>query len=197
MVDIPESTRIGEVVEATSTAFVAQCYQLYGAPPLGSLVRTGDPAIRGVVYRVVTEPLDATRPVLARGESAVTEDEVFRANPQLERLLTSRFEVLILGHRARGNDLTVLPPLPPRVHAFVYVCSPEETVRLAESRGWLGTLLSSNVPAADQVAAACLRAAAVSAPEPERFLLQACREIAGELAGDWPRVNAILRMVRE
>ena len=134
MVDTPELARIGEVVEATSTSFVAQCYQLYGAPPLGSLVRTGDPAIQGVVYRVVTEPLDASRPVLARGESAVTEDEVFRANPQLERLLTSRFEVLILGHHARGVDFPVLPPLPPRVHAFVYACSPEETVRLAETQ---------------------------------------------------------------
>ena len=197
MVDRPGSERIGEVVEAPSTTFVAQCYQLNGAPPLGSLVRTGDPAIQGVVYRVVTEPLDASRPVLARGESAVTEEEVFRANPQLERLLTSRFEVLILGHHARGVDFPVLPPLPPRVHAFVYACSLEETVRLAESPGWLRTLLSSNIPAADQVAAACLRGAAVSAPEPEKFLLQACREIAGELAGDWPRVNAILRMVKE
>ena len=131
MADRPESVRIGEVVEATPTTFVAQCYQLYGAPPLGSLARTGDPAIQGVVYHVVTEPLDANRPVLARGESAVTEDEVFRANPQLERLLTSRFEVLILGHRARGVDFPVLPPLPPRVHAFVYACSAEETVRLA------------------------------------------------------------------
>ena len=74
MVDRPGSERIGEVVEAPSTTFVAQCYQLNGAPPLGSLVRTGDPAIQGVVYRVVTEPLDASRPVLARGESAVTED---------------------------------------------------------------------------------------------------------------------------
>ena len=109
MVDTPKPARIGEVVEATSTSFVAQCYQLYGAPQLGSLVRTGDPAIQGVVYRVVTEPLDASRPVLARGESAVTEDEVFRANPQLERLLTSRFEVLIPGHHARGVDFPVLP----------------------------------------------------------------------------------------
>ena len=99
------------------------------------LFRTGDPAIQGVVYRVVTELLDAGRPVLARGESAATEDQVFRANPQLERLLTSRFEVLILGHHARGVDLPVLPPLPPWVHAFVYACSPEETVRLAESPG--------------------------------------------------------------
>ena len=111
--------------------------------------------------------------------------------------MTSRFEVLILGHHARGVDFPVLPPLPHRVHAFVYACSPEETVRLAETPGWLRTLLSSNVPAADQVAAACLRGAAVSAPDPEKFLLHACREIAGELSGDWPRVNAILRMVRE
>ena len=42
------SRRVGEVVEAASTSFVAQCYELYGAPLLGSFVRTTTPAIYGV-----------------------------------------------------------------------------------------------------------------------------------------------------
>ena len=36
------SDRVGEVIEASTTEFVAQCYELYQSPPLGSLVKTGD-----------------------------------------------------------------------------------------------------------------------------------------------------------
>ena len=189
--------RIGEVVEATSTSFVAQCYTLYNAPPLGSLVRAGDPPLHGVVYRVTTEPLDATRPVLARGQAAASEEEVFRDNPQLERLLTSRFEVLILGHHVQGVDLPVLPPQPPRVHAFVFTSDAEDVARFAGGAGWLRTLLSSSIPAADQVVAACLRGAASAVPDGDGLLLNSCKELAGELAADLPRLNAILRMVRQ
>ena len=191
-----ESRRVGEVVEANSTSFTAQCYRLYDAPPLGSFVRAGDPAIHGVVYRVTTEPLDATRPVLARGETAATEEEIFRNNPQLERLLTSRFEVVIVGHQDQGADVPVLPPLPPRVHAFVHTCSPEEVMRLAGHTGWIGLLLSSGIPVADQVVGACLRQSAGVHDDGPAFLLRVCKDLAGELAGDLPRLNAILRTVR-
>ena len=47
--------RVGEVVESTSTSFVAQRYQLDGAPALGGLVRTDSPAIYAVVWRVTPE----------------------------------------------------------------------------------------------------------------------------------------------
>ena len=191
-----ESRRVGEVVEANSMSFTAQCYRLYDSPPLGSFVRAGDPAVHGVVYRVTTEPLDATRPVLARGESAETEEEIFRQNPQLERLLTSRFEVVIAGHEYQGAQIPVLPPLPPRVHAFVHTCSPEEVIRLAAGSGWIRLLLSSGIPVADQVVGACLREAAASFDDAQGFLLKACKDLAGELAGDLPRLNAILRTVR-
>ena len=65
--------RLGEVVVSSSTSFVAQCYRLEGGPALGALVRTDLPEIYGVVGAVTTEPLDSSRPVLARGEAAVSE----------------------------------------------------------------------------------------------------------------------------
>ena len=85
-------------MESTSTSFVAQCYRLESAPALGGLVRTDSPDIYGVVGGVTTEPLDSARPVLARGEDADTEEDVLRYNPQLARLLTSRFQRFIAGH---------------------------------------------------------------------------------------------------
>ena len=185
------SRRVGEVVEANSVSFVAQCYQLYDAPPLGSLVRTGE--VYGVVCKVVTEPLDSTRPVLARGEGAATEEEVFRDNPQLNRLLTSRFEALIAGHDQDGVHRQFLPPLPPRVHSFVYPCTPQEVASFTSRLDLLRLLINSGYPMADEVAGACLREAAPAHPDPDAFLLRAGKALAAELAGDLPRLNAVLR----
>ena len=114
--DAPLPRRLGEVVEANSTSFVAQSYQLYDTPSLGCLVRTGSTDIYAVVYRIATEPLDPSRPVLARGEAAATEEEVFQENPQLNRLLTSRFEALVTGHENGGE---VRPTCHPNLPGFI------------------------------------------------------------------------------
>lgn len=189
------SRRIGEVVAAASTSFVAQCYKLYAAPPLGSFVRTGSPTIYGVVYQVTTEPLDSSRPVLARGEDAETEDEVFRNNPQLSRLFTTRFEALIAGYSEDDACKQYLPPLPPPVHSFAYACSPDEVTQFTSSLDFLSLLLNSGLPVADELTGACLRGAASAQADGLTFLSRASRALAGQLAGDVPRLSAILRRV--
>ena len=187
--------RVGEVVESTSTSFVAQCYQLEGAPALGGLVRTDSPDIYGVVGRVTTEPLDSARPVLARGEDAGSEEDVIRDNPQLARLLTSRFEVFIAGHVEEGVTRQYLPPRPPRVHSFVYSCSPEEVSQFTGRLDLLRLLLNSGAPHADEIVGACIRQAAPSHGQPAEFLANACKSLAVELSGDVARLNSILRRV--
>ena len=187
--------RVGEVVESTSTSFLAQCYQLEGAPALGGLVRTDTPDIYGVVGRVTTEPLDSARPVLARGHDADSEEDVVRDNPQLARLLTSRFEVFIAGHVEDGVTRQYLPPRPPRVHSFVYACSPEEVAEFTARLELLRLLLNSGAAHADEIVGACIRQAAPSHGQPAEFLAHACRTLAVELSSDVPRLNAILRRV--
>jgi len=187
--------RVGEVVESTSTSFVAQCYQREGAPALGGLVRTDSPDIYGVVGRVTTEPLDSARPVLARGEDADSEEDVIRDNPQLARLLTSRFEVYIAGHVEDAVIRQYLPPRPPRVHSFVYSCSPEEVSRFTVRLDLLRLLLNSGAPHADEIVGACIRQAAPSHEQPTEFLAHACRSLAVELSADVARLNSILRRV--
>ena len=194
-VDGLRSRRIGEVVAAASTSFVSQCYKLYVAPPLGSLVRTDSPTVYGVVCRVSTEPLDTSRPVLARGESAVTEEDVFRNNPQLARLYTTRFEALIAGHSIEGECKQFLPPLPPAVHAFAYTCSPDEVAQFTSRLDFLSLVLNCGLPVADEVAGACLRAAASAQPDGPAFLARASKAMAAQLAHDVPRLSAILRKV--
>ena len=190
--------RVGEVTEGDSAVFAAQCYGLYGSPPLGALVRAGEPAIYGVTLRVWTEPLDPSRPVLARGQAAESVEEVYRENPQLERLLTTRLEALIVGYEEDGVMRPWLPPWPPRIHCFVYGCGPEEGARFMERLDFLRLLLNSGSPLAEEVTAACLRRAAGmagTAADRDGFLRRAGRALAAELAGDAARLSAIMRRV--
>tara|TARA_B100001964_G_scaffold154315_1_gene169692 strand:+ start:1250 stop:1864 length:615 start_codon:yes stop_codon:yes gene_type:complete len=187
--------RVGEVVESTSTSFVAQCYQLEGAPALGGLVRTDSPDIYGVVGTVTTEPLDSARPVLARGEDAYSEEDVIRDNPQLARLLTSRFEVFIAGHVESGVTHQYLPPRPPRVHSFVYSCNSDEVAEFTRNLDLLRLLLNSGASHSDEIVGACIRQAAACHDQPGFFLSQACRTLAVELSADVSRLNSILRRV--
>jgi len=193
--DTPASQRVGEVVQASSTTFATQCYQLYHSPPLGALVRAGSPGVYGVVYLVSTQPLEPSRPVLARGEGAATEEEVYQNNPQIARLLTSRFEALVVGHQSNGGSLQFLPPLPPRVHSFVYPCPPAEVVEFTSRLDFLTLVVSSGLAGADEVVGACLRQVAAAHPDRRGFLLRAGRALATELAGDVARLNTILRRV--
>ena len=125
----PESgeLRLGEVVEASTTQIIAQCYDLYTAPPLGSLVSCGmsDAAggdgdmIYGIVCEVSTRSIDPGRRPIARGRDEDDEDAVYEANPQLSRLLSTEFNAMVVGHRRDGSLYRWLAPLPPRIHSFV------------------------------------------------------------------------------
>lgn len=187
--------RVGEVISANSNSFVAQSYQLYCAPAIGQFVRAGSPAIYGVVCQVRTEPLDPSRPVLARGEYAATEEEIYRDNPQISRLLTSRFETLIVGHQAEELFYQHLPPLPPRVHSFVHTCSPDEVSVFAENLDFLHLLIRAGAAASDEVIGACVIAASAASPDRQAVMVRAGRVLATELSGDLPRINAILRRI--
>ena len=193
MNDTSASPRLAEVIEAGSSSFRAQCYRLYEAPALGSLVAAGAPAVYGVVCRVSTEPLDPSRPVLARGESAQTEEQVYQENPQIARLLTSRFEALILGHQAESGISHHLPPLPPRVHSFVRECSPDEITDFSRGLDFIHLLVKAGPAASEEVIRACISRLIEAHTGVPDFRVQVGKALAKELAGDVPQLTAILR----
>ena len=189
----PTLQRVGEVVEATSQRFTVQCYRLYESPPLGSLVRTGDPTIYAVVSDVSTEALDPGRPVIARGEREASEEDLYRNNPQLERLLCTRFTGLTVGYRHDGGAVAGLPPLPPRIHSFIYLCPGDEVEALTGSLDFVHLLLNGAAPSSDEVIVACLRLASKQAVDGQGFLVRAGQALAMEMPDQLPRLNAILR----
>ena len=187
------SNRIGEVIRADSGTISAQCYELYGSPPLGSLLRVGSPPAYAVVQSIRTEPLDPGRPVLARGRLAGSIEDVYSDNPQLERLLTTRFEALLVGHHSDGPCLQLLPPTPPPIHSFVYTCSPEQVAEFTENLDFLRFLTAAGPPLADEVVVACLRSVAACRSGDSDFITRAGRALSSEMTGDAARLNSILR----
>ena len=188
--------RVGEVTAADSQSVTGQCYDLYGAPALGALVRVGEPGVFAVVQGIRTEPLDPSRPVLARGSSADTVEEIYSSNPQLEKLLTTRFDALTVGHERGGQYLQLLPPAPPRIHSFIEACPPEMVAKFCDDLDFLRFLVTASPPLGDEVAVACLRQAADCRTDREEFVMRAGRSLGQEMPGESVRLSAILRRVR-
>ena len=190
------NSRVGEVVEASTTGFTTQCHELYEAPTLGSLVRSGgDESIYGIVFEVSTGSLDPTRHPIARGRDEETEEGVYLNNPQLTRLLTTQFTSLIVGHLADGQLRRYLAPLPPKIHSFVYVSDDQELSEFSSSLDFIPILMSAPISAADDVIAAFLRRASQSHSDPESFLIGSGKELALLLAGQLQRLNSVLRRI--
>ncbi len=192
---VETSSRVGEVVESATDRCVVQCYHLYQSPPLGTLVVTRSPTVYGVVSHISTESLYPGRPVVARGEGEETEEDVYRSNPQLGRLLCTRFETRVLGHSEDGTIRHGLPPLPPPVHAFAHQCSYDEVREFTLSLYFLPLLLEGQQARVDEVAVASLLRAAEAHPDRRGFLLAAGKALAALLASDLPRLDALLRRI--
>ena len=116
---VQTNCRIGEVVEASTAEFTAQCYRLYDAPAIGSLVICGEQAqAYGVVCAASTQSIDPGRAAIPRGEYASTEEEVLSSNPQIERLLHTKFRAVIVGYRDAGA-IRRYPPAERAADVFV------------------------------------------------------------------------------
>ena len=192
--------RVGEVIEASTTDFVAQCYELYQLPPLGSLVKTRAQEVElyGIVYYAATTSIEPGRRPIARGKDEDSEEAIYRSNPQLLKLLRSEFSALVVGHRQDGKFYHYLPPQPARIHSFVYLCSPDEVREFSQSFGFLNMLINAHLPVPiDELIAACLRQMSQVYEDRQAFLVAAGKELAILLSGEFNQLKAILGRIRE
>lgn len=198
---MPElADRAGEIIEASSTDFIAQCYELYRSPPLGSLVKTTDEAVElyGIVYHAATSSIEPGRRPIARGKDEASEAEIYRSSPQLLKLLRTEFSALIVGHRQGDKLLYYLPARPARIHSFVYQCQAEEVKDFSKSFDFLPMLVNAQLPVpVEEIIAACLRQMSLGADDPHSFLVAAGKELAVLLGGDFNRLKAILGRIRQ
>jgi len=197
---MPEpSNRVGEVIEASTTGFVAQCYELYQIPPLGSLVKTKDQQLElyGIVYNAATTSLEPGRRPIARGREEKTEEGVYQTSPQLLKLLKSEFEAVVVGHKDNGKLYHYLPPTPARIHGFVYQCPPEEVKEFGQSFDFLNILINASLPVStEELIAASLRQMSQAYEDPRPFLVAAGKELAVLLSGNLSQLKAILGRIK-
>ena len=194
-----ELQRVGEVIEASTTDFVAQCYELYQSPPLGSLVKTEEQRLElyGVVYHATTTSFDPGRRPIARGKDEASEEAIYRSSPQLLELLRSEFSALVVGHKQDDKLYHYLPPKPARIHSFVYLCPPEEVRQFSQSFNFLTMLLNTRLPVSqDELIAACLRYLSQAYEDRRAFLVAAGKELAVLLGSQFAQLKAILERIR-
>ncbi|MCX6012771.1 MAG: hypothetical protein NTV30_05055 [Chloroflexi bacterium] len=192
-------TRIGEVVESRTAEFIAECYDLHSAPPFGSLVKTfnGSIDIYGIVYGVTTQSIDPGRHIIARGRDEDSEEAIYRQNPQLVKLLCTRFNTLVVGYRENGKIYNYYPHQPARVHGFIYTCSREEVNGFTVSLDFLHTLIETKAAVSiDELLAAVLRYTADSCDDSRAYLINAGKRLAFLLCNEPLRLEAILRKIR-
>lgn len=198
-------TRIGEVIESTSTGFTAGAYELLAAPPFGALVRAQaraeDAAVYGLVYDIRTGSKEPGGRALVRGRTysgrELYDAEIYHEHPDLAEVLQTEFTAITVGFVAAGRVRQYLPPQPPPVHYSVYECGDDELIGFTEGTDFFRTLLFAYQIPSDELLSAVIRAAARARAATERdYLVYAGREVASLLKDDYDRLTAILRRIR-
>jgi hypothetical protein len=191
--------RVGEVIQASTTDFVAQCYELYQIPPLGSLVKTKDQQLElyGVVCNAATTSLEPGRRPIARGKDETTEEEIYRQSPQLLKLLKSEFGAVVVGHKQDDKLYHYLPPTPAKIHSFVFQCQAGEIKEFGQSFDFLNILINAGLPVStEELVAATLRQMSQAYEDRKSFLVAAGKELALRLSGDLSQLKAILGRIK-
>jgi hypothetical protein len=194
------SIKIGEIVESGSTEYTADCYELNNIPSLGSLVKVTESAVEifGVVCQAGTASIEPGRRPVARGENEKSEEAVYQSSPQLMKLLRSEFHVIVVGHKLDGKTYQYLPPKPAHIHAFVYVCSPEEIKQFSQSLDFLSVLVNNRLQiSSEELIAATLREMSKAQTDPHAFLVVGGKALTAILSGEYHRLKTILARLRQ
>ncbi len=196
------SERIGEIIETTSTGFVAESFALNRPPPLGSLVIvhvSEEPgAATGIdLYAVVTNGqtvgLDPTRRAVRRSTDKIFDDAIYEQNPELKHTLRTEFGAALVGFMRGGVMRQHLPSQPPPLHYSVHKATTEQVQQFTNQLKYLRLLL---VPYGDvappQVLAANVREVYQQRGTDHGWLDAAAREIAALLKSDHQALLTVL-----
>ena len=201
---------IGEIIEASTTEFVAESRELHSPPPFGSFVKVGwpglaefqaddpfelQPAIYAVVHHASTAPVDTGRRLRAFWKD---EDELKEQQPELDEwMLVTNFRAVIIGYCASGQVSQILPPKPPKLLTRVHPCEAGEIKAVTSRMDFLRTLATFRNAPTEEVVAACIRQAAHCYEPSEPFLVAAGKELASLMKDDYDRLQAIMRRVAQ
>jgi hypothetical protein len=187
---------IGEIIETTSLGFLAESLTLHQPPDLGELVKVnidGRCYCLGVVCYGTTASPDTGRRAVRRSEEDVVDEGVYRAHPQLARLLQTLFRVVLVGWQDGDRVRQTLPPSPPPLHHTVHVAEAQEVRELTQNLAYFRLLLAARCETpSEQVLAAHIRRMVERRGNDGTWLERAARESAVLLKRDHERLIALL-----
>ncbi|MCK4499423.1 hypothetical protein KAU11_02935 [Candidatus Babeliales bacterium] len=136
-----EKKPFAEVIEAELTQFTAQCWKWDLMPFFGQLVSVNN--IIGCVTEIKTGPHDTMHTVTAYG---LSEEQLKKEQPQIFELLTTTFEVLVMGYFDEPTDFSPsIPPYPAKIHGFVNNADGKTLKLILQNAKNLGKILSSQL----------------------------------------------------
>ncbi|MEJ2012939.1 MAG: hypothetical protein P8X64_12050 [Anaerolineales bacterium] len=197
---MPEAENpIGRVTRCSTQEFTGAVRpSALGLPRFGVFCQaqdsSGDLDIIGVIHNIRVEDDPLARQMAALEELPAEQ----LADAQQNRQAPVEFNALTVGYRQAGSSLHGLPPQPPLTLAPVRLLSEQELIQFTERVDFARLILARTDIPAEQLLAAALRIAAQAREQErrERYLLQAGRSIARLLAGDLPRLEAVLGALR-
>lgn len=199
---------IAEVIETTTTEFLAQCLEpadlsFPPLPPFGSWVCSRDEEsgnqVYGVVYFATTMPIDSVHRAVALGLSL---QDLREEQPQIFAMLKTEFRAAIVGFESsspsrgsRSRLYQYLPPRPPQIHQAVYLCEPEAIIKFTEELEFLRTLLTVNGAPVESLTAAAIREVYQLRKADREWLIKAGRTLSVLLKDDYDRLRFILSQI--
>ncbi len=210
--DHPHPDHIAEVIETSSTQFLAQCLEPEDLsfpvmPPFGSWLKSLDEEsgnkIIAVVTYATTTPIDSVHRARALGLSL---SELREQQPQIFAMLKTEFKATIVGfetyqNAANGNGHNLgkvyqyLPPRPPQIHQGVYRCEAAEILNFSEQVEFLRILLQVRDAPVDALMAAAIRDIYLLRKGDKDWLVKVGRTLSILLRDDYDRLQYILSQV--
>lgn len=191
-----ERDQFGEVIGGDTRDLEIECHVLYRAPVFGSFVRA---ECRGsethhfaVVARVATGPFDSNRVVQAH---RMPPGELEAEKPHLADLLRTVFQARVVGYGKNGVPSPGTPPLPPRLHCYVYPADLDEIQVLTAVPDFLRPLTMLPDAPVEDLLVSTIRAALEAWPERQRHarLVEWGRYLARLLKGDYLALEGVLQ----
>lgn len=211
-VDNRSPNHIAEVIETTTTEFLAQCLEPEDLnfpvmPPFGSWVKSRDEESGNIVFAVVTyvttSPIDSVHRTTALGLSL---EDLREQQPQIFAMLKTEFRAVIVGFAPPPSSLNgssdqqrrvyqYLPPRPPQIHQAVYQCESAEVMAFSDELDFLRILLEVKGVPVEALAGATVREIYRLRNADRDWLVKAGRMLSILLKDDYDRLRYILSQV--
>lgn len=184
---------IAEVLESTSTSFLAEIYSEELKIEFGSVVKVNDEQrdfpIWGVVTNIFNQGTYERQPV-AFGMSRT---ELTKTHPQLTQLLKTRFEAVIIGFGDVLDFSPNIPSKPPLIHDQVQLLEEIDFGVLGNNFSFLRFLFLSDSNLTDELVFNLIRKIYELENRNFQVLVKAGKEISTILQNDYERIRNLIQ----